>query len=278
MSFNLGNSKNIKCNKCIISGIIGIIIGGIIFRTVGTMAITLSAEQISYNPENSGFGVNNSKAALDKLYDMADRLSYEQNSLFKLNSKEGISAGEYNLNSGSTYILAIASTPSSTPSVSSTNCKITQGTSKMIRSSWSVLYHYIITDVKDGAKVNFSNVSGDSGSAGTANSLIEVIPLRDNFKYNVISDISVGVTSFTKNHVYVMLLGSHSNSSNSVGVYDVVNCNAGAHYFLGNWSGVWGYRTIFVTDIYDNASAYINYTSNEYGEARPNVVYDFYYE
>ena len=59
-------------NKNTLFGLsLGLLLGGIIFGSIGVVAVTLTADQISYTPNDSSFSVNNTKAAIDSLYDMA---------------------------------------------------------------------------------------------------------------------------------------------------------------------------------------------------------------
>ena len=59
-------------NKNTLFGLsLGLLLGGIIFGSIGVVAVTLTADQVSFTPNDSSFSVNNTKAAIDSLYDMA---------------------------------------------------------------------------------------------------------------------------------------------------------------------------------------------------------------
>ena len=72
----LSKKNDIKINnfnqKKIIKGfVIGIIIGVIISGGIGVAAVTLTSEQVTYNPDNTNFNVTNVKQALDEIYKIA---------------------------------------------------------------------------------------------------------------------------------------------------------------------------------------------------------------
>ena len=79
--------------KYIISGITGIIIGGLIFGGIGVAAVTLTAKQITYTPSNSEFNATNAEEALNKLYEMGSNIEsiiyLGQGTSFNVTSYEG---------------------------------------------------------------------------------------------------------------------------------------------------------------------------------------------
>lgn len=62
--------------------IFGFILGGLLFGSIGVVALTLTADQIEYTPSNSEFNVNNTKDAIDELYAMT--LNNNKNNLVSL--------------------------------------------------------------------------------------------------------------------------------------------------------------------------------------------------
>lgn len=65
--------KNLKLNKCnsLTFLIIGFIIGGLVFGSIGVVAVTLQASQVTYTSNNSDFSASNVKDAIDKLYEIS---------------------------------------------------------------------------------------------------------------------------------------------------------------------------------------------------------------
>lgn len=68
-----------KIRKNSFNGIIlGMIIGIVITSGIGVTAITLNANQVTFTPNDSSFGVTNTKAAIDKLYSMASTSKFQR--------------------------------------------------------------------------------------------------------------------------------------------------------------------------------------------------------
>mgnify|MGYP003301650574 CR=1 FL=1 len=81
--------KLLNRKQSTIKGIaIGTILGGLIFGSIGVAAVTLTANQIKYTPNNEKFNATNAKEALDEIYKIAE---YEipENTYFYEEGTEG---------------------------------------------------------------------------------------------------------------------------------------------------------------------------------------------
>ena len=71
---------------------IGIIIVGMVFGGIGVTAVTLTAKQVLYTPEDSNFKVTDVEAAINEIYKMAESGKFNKVLLGAITNSETVSA------------------------------------------------------------------------------------------------------------------------------------------------------------------------------------------
>lgn len=148
--------------------VLGIIIGGIIFSGISVVAITLTANEISYTSSESEFTATNVKSAIDELYKISQENTGTQKVVdlgtgtsFDLTSYEG-----YQNFTNSNFIIVSASSMSNSGS-SSFQPGYSASVNSTVTASYSTTKSY---NASSGILTAYATLSGSFSRAGGVDS------------------------------------------------------------------------------------------------------------